>query len=203
MATRWREAQKSRLKESLYETALRFFRAKGYDGTTVQQIAEEVGVAKGTFFNYFLSKEHVLAEWYRRVTRAALTDVSAREFPSTQDTILALADSLAERVAADPRLWDKKAKTTTALFFDEERALDDELLTFCFTQISAGKKRGDLVADLDASLFADMIVTVLTGTGQAWVVAGHGFDLREVARARVAFLFRGACVEGSPRRAQL
>jgi AcrR family transcriptional regulator len=42
------------------EAALRLFGEHGYDATTVKDITDAAGVAKGTFFNYFDTKEAVL-----------------------------------------------------------------------------------------------------------------------------------------------
>ncbi|MGC9336205.1 MAG: TetR/AcrR family transcriptional regulator [Anaerolineae bacterium] len=42
------------------EVALRLFREHGYDATTVHRVTEAAGVAKGTFFNYFETKQAIL-----------------------------------------------------------------------------------------------------------------------------------------------
>lgn len=50
-------ARKKKLRrEALHEAALRLVERHGLDGTTVEQICEEVGVSPRTFFNYFPSK---------------------------------------------------------------------------------------------------------------------------------------------------
>lgn len=55
-----RESAKSERRERLYEAALTLFRTQGYETTTVDQITRRAGLAKGTFFNYFPTKDAVL-----------------------------------------------------------------------------------------------------------------------------------------------
>ena len=56
-----REAGKLARRDRLYEAAVTLFREQGYEHTTVDQITRRAGVAKGTFFNYFPTKDAVLA----------------------------------------------------------------------------------------------------------------------------------------------
>lgn len=55
-----REDNKARRKQLIFRTALELFRTKGFAETTVEEIAEAADIAKGTFFNYFPTKEAVL-----------------------------------------------------------------------------------------------------------------------------------------------
>jgi AcrR family transcriptional regulator len=55
-----REAAKADRRERLYEAALSLFRSQGYEATTVAQITRRAGLAKGTFFNYFATKDAIL-----------------------------------------------------------------------------------------------------------------------------------------------
>ena len=55
-----REAGKLARRDGLYDAAVTLFREQGYEHTTVDQIARRAGVAKGTFFNYFPTKDAVL-----------------------------------------------------------------------------------------------------------------------------------------------
>lgn len=51
----------------ILETALRLFRERGYDKTTMRAIAQEAGVSVGNAYYYFSSKEHLVQGFYDRI----------------------------------------------------------------------------------------------------------------------------------------
>jgi AcrR family transcriptional regulator len=55
-----RETGKLERRDRLYDAAVTLFREQGYENTTVDQITRQAGVAKGTFFNYFPTKDALL-----------------------------------------------------------------------------------------------------------------------------------------------
>jgi len=55
-----RERKKQKTKASIQREALRLFKKKGYDETTIEDIAAAAEISPSTFFNYFPSKEDVV-----------------------------------------------------------------------------------------------------------------------------------------------
>jgi len=49
----------NKTKRLIFETAMKLFAEKGYDGTSVQDITDLAGVAKGTLYYHFSSKEEI------------------------------------------------------------------------------------------------------------------------------------------------
>ena len=60
MSTGLRERKKLRTRAAIQKEALRLFLKKGYEETTIEEIAEAVEISPSTFFNYFPSKEAVV-----------------------------------------------------------------------------------------------------------------------------------------------
>lgn len=56
-----RARRQAETRERLIRSALRLFAERGFTATTVEDITNLADVGKGTFFNYFPSKEHVFA----------------------------------------------------------------------------------------------------------------------------------------------
>ena len=55
-----RQRRSAEIRERLFRAALNLFAQKGFAETTVEDITEVADVGKGTFFNYFPSKDHIL-----------------------------------------------------------------------------------------------------------------------------------------------
>src|SRR2546426_12246986 len=58
-------------RERLVRAALELFTTQGYHETTTPQIAKKAGVAEGTIYRHFTSKQHCFNELYRAAARWA------------------------------------------------------------------------------------------------------------------------------------
>jgi AcrR family transcriptional regulator len=90
-----RDRKKERTRDELVEVALDLFRAQGFDGTTIEQIASAADVSPRTFFRYFATKEDVLfgdpigvAE---QRSATLMADLRARPAGNTPGSVLCVA----------------------------------------------------------------------------------------------------------------
>ena len=71
--------------DDIVSAAAKVFRTKGYHAATVRDIAEEVGILKGSLYHHFASKEELLylvvkepiAQMYRAIAEIAAADLAA------------------------------------------------------------------------------------------------------------------------------
>src|SRR3989442_10149044 len=68
-----------RPRQRLVHAALGLFSTRGYAATTTAEIARKAGVAEGTIYRHFQSKQHLLNELYRGAARWALRLVREAE----------------------------------------------------------------------------------------------------------------------------
>jgi AcrR family transcriptional regulator len=80
----------------ILETALRLFRERGYDRTTMRAIAEEAGVSVGNAYYYFASKEHLVQGFY---------DLIAAEHRERLPAVLAGRRDFGDRLRTALEVW--------------------------------------------------------------------------------------------------
>jgi AcrR family transcriptional regulator len=111
------EPRSQRTRAAIVDAALRLFRERGYQGTTMREVAAEAGVSTGNAYYYFRSKEELVQGFYDhlagehadacRPVLAASTDFGAR-LRGVLDTWLRIAEPYHEfagrffAVAAQP-----------------------------------------------------------------------------------------------------
>lgn len=94
------------LRRRLMDSALRLFEKKGFTRTSIDSITESADVGKGTFYNYFDSKEALLATWGLHLLDAAAQDLKTPP-PDDQPALRQLFQffsTLLEPIHARPRL---------------------------------------------------------------------------------------------------
>ena len=63
-----RARNKERTKERILAAALELFREKGLEGTTTKEVSKKAGIAEGTLFNYFKTKEDLALYFFQKET---------------------------------------------------------------------------------------------------------------------------------------
>lgn len=103
-----RPKRNEHIREQLLDQGLKLFLSQGYHGTGIKEIVDQVKVPKGSFYNYFESKEHFGAEVIRHYTKGVIANMNT---------------CLNER--------EDNALTALQYFFEQERQRHQELKAGC------------------------------------------------------------------------
>lgn len=102
------EENKLLKKNNLMETAFQLFTSQGLAKTSISDIVERAGVAKGTFYLYFKDKydlhEKLVIHQSEQLFRHALEQSGYREKETSDDKLLAIIDDILYQLQRNPLL---------------------------------------------------------------------------------------------------
>nr|WP_281414392.1 TetR/AcrR family transcriptional regulator [Virgibacillus salarius] len=117
-----REARKKELKEKIFFESIRLFSEKGIDEVSVSEITKACGIAKGTFYNYFSTKESVLL-FVGQSQMDRITNIQESLDMDVKQKIITLFTDLTTRYEEYPKLM----KFAVAELFKTSGIIDDEM----------------------------------------------------------------------------
>jgi AcrR family transcriptional regulator len=194
-----RERRKAEKRRRIRDAALDLFARQGLAATRVEQITVSADVSKGTFFNYYRSKEAVLVEAYHEAFRAVLVELAHARATSFRGRIVELYAALADSVR------DRRSFVTAvfreSLTEEMVRGLEDDagprLRAVLCDYVVEAQRAGEVRAELDARLVAEMLMGLWTMTLFSWAVSGGDFDLGTVLTERLDLLLGGVATTGA------
>jgi AcrR family transcriptional regulator len=135
-------------RQRLIRSALELFTTRGYHDTTTAQIAKKAGVAEGTIYRHFASKQQLVNELYRAALRWAARIVHEKGREPTPGTpraqLTAVAQALVEGAAQETaivKLGLLESSLATVLD-DESRRTEREFRVALERIVAEGKAQG-------------------------------------------------------------
>ena len=154
-----RERKKQETRQRLLECAWRLFQERGYDDSTVEDITEAADVAKGTFFNYFGTKEAILDEialW--RIELMGNHVLGADDVPeSAVARIKCLVRAMAAEFSPERKLPQHLLIARISAPIRHESA--HRLGSIMHDLVQHGQASSEIRADVDAGLIARLLLT--------------------------------------------
>jgi len=170
MGRRQRRAAETRLR--LFRCALQLFAQRGFPNVTVEEITEAADVGKGTFFNYFESKDHVLGVM-AEIQRGKVREALARAESGSQ-TIQSVLHQLFLRAAEEPGRSPDLARALVSCFLVSEGVREliernmQEGRKLIAKIVDAGQKRGEIDPRLKKEKVAIQVQQAFMGTVLFW-----------------------------------
>jgi len=171
-----RERRSVELRERIFRAALDLFAKQGFAETTVEDITNAADVGKGTFFNYFPSKDHILlafAEMQIGKLRVAVEEARRTTMPMPQ-FMRSLAALMTQEPARNPDIIRVLLLAFLSSFQVRGAMLDLQarVLAFHAEMIQLGQERGEIRNDLPAADIALVFRQTIFGTLLIWSLYG-------------------------------
>lgn len=154
------ERKKEETKSRIVTVAMSLFKEKGFAATTMEQIAREVDIAKGTLYNYFSVKEAIVDEAIKRSFRDRNADRLARlqELKDTNARMTVIFRELIEGVQANKDFFEQYIvyRMQKMVSFQIEETEKSGLYLIANKIIELGQKNGEIRDDLPSYVLEDL-----------------------------------------------
>src|ERR1044072_9585328 len=173
-------------REAILRAAIAVFAHNGYFNSKVADIASEAGVADGTVYLYFKSKEEILHSIFDRSVDEALTAARAqiKAIADARERLRRIAFLHLERLGADRDLavvFQVELRGSTKLMVEVSAAGFAEYLALIRSTFEEGRRAGVFRADLKANVVAKILFGALDEMATNWILSKRRYKLAPMA----------------------
>jgi TetR/AcrR family transcriptional regulator, fatty acid metabolism regulator protein len=182
-------------REAILRAATRVFARKGFFNSKVSDIAAEAGIADGTVYLYFKSKDEVLHSVFDRAMAEFIAEGRRELEPieSPVEKLRKIAELHLERLGADRDLaivFQVELRGSTKFMQEFSAAGFAEYLDIIKRTIEEGQKSGEFRADIKPITCAKILYGALDEMVTNWILSPRSYPLAPMA-AEVMKIFLG------------
>jgi TetR/AcrR family transcriptional regulator, fatty acid metabolism regulator protein len=173
-------------REAILRAAITVFARCGYFNSKVADIAREAGVADGTVYLYFKSKEEILHSIFDRSVEDALGAAKKRvqRLTDPREKLRQIAHMHLERLGADRDLavvFQVELRGSTKFMEEFSAAGFAEYLALIRSTFEEGQRAGMFRADLNARVVAKVLFGALDEMATNWILSKRRYKLAPMA----------------------
>ena len=183
-------------REAILRAAIKVFAGKGYFNSKVADIAKEAGVADGTVYLYFKSKDDILHSFFDRAMADFIAEGKKElaEIENPEDKLRRIAQLHLERLGADRDLaivFQVELRGSTKFMQQFSAAGFSEYLSIIQQTIEAGQKKGVFRNDLKPVICAKILYGALDEMVTNWILSNKSYPLAPMADEVLKIFFGG------------
>jgi AcrR family transcriptional regulator len=169
-----RERRKDEVRQRLFRAAVELFGTRGFNATTVEDITRAADVGKGTFFNYFKTKETLLSSWAE--LRLDILRRARGEALEGSEPVRKVLHRLLEALLEEPTRSRTTGRCMLLGLLGSEPAADmlqDTALQarqILVDIMTAGQERGEIRRDAVARDLAELFQQTFFGFMHLWIL---------------------------------
>jgi TetR/AcrR family fatty acid metabolism transcriptional regulator len=181
---------------AILRAAIRVFAHHGYFNSKVADIAREAGVADGTVYLYFKSKEEILHSVFNRTVEEAIAEGRKQldQISDAREKLRRIAHLHLQRLSADRDLavvFQVELRGSTKFMEEFSAAGFAEYLSLIRTTLEEGQKAGVFRADLNAKIVAKILFGALDEMATNWILSKRRYKLEPMADQVLEILLNG------------
>jgi AcrR family transcriptional regulator len=181
------------VRDAIYEAAIELFGKKGFDETTVEEVAQAAGVSRRSFFRYYVTKDDLLAQSVVNYGAALTSAIAA--CPATfapldvvRETVLAgIKHTAAQPLTRQIVEISQRSSSARQAYASRLREVEDRVSDAFALHLKSASHH-----DLTPRLLANLTIVIMNITITAWFT-GECKDLSTAAMQTFSTLTRIVC----------
>lgn len=194
------ERRKAETRKRIIDTAMELFNQQGFDETTVDQIAIEADVAKGTIYNHFPEKEAIINAHIQEVIKEQGPEAIAlwQQLPDTRSRLISALKQSLQWMHIDMRseLYEKyftyKMSKVVQSLKGQGPNVSSGFRAVLENILKQGQIRGEVREDLEVPFLAAQLELNYFVIAICWVVYPEMSSINESIENSVALFLDGA-----------
>jgi len=183
-------------REAILRAATKVFARSGYFNSKVADVARVAGVADGTVYLYFKSKEEILRSLFDRGIGEVIADARARTgaLSDPRDKLREIARLHLERLGADRDLaivFQVELRGSTKFMEEFSAAGFAEYLALIRETFEEGQRAGAFRPELNAKVVAKVLFGALDEMATNWILSPRRYKLAPLADQVMDILLAG------------
>lgn len=169
------EPNRTDKRERILASAERVFARRGFFAARVSEIAKDAGVADGTIYLYFKSKDDLLISWFetrmKQVNEALRASIAAVPPPEQLRAFIRAYLQMVHDFPAAAEVLTIELRQSSKFMKEYENPQFADFLRTLGGLIIAGQERGEIDAAIPPHVLARMVFGMLDELSLAWVLA--------------------------------
>lgn len=189
------EKKKTLTRQLIVKTTIELFDSIGIAETTMERIAKEADIAKGTLYNYYACKEEILSDYINQTFGERDNDLvqEIKSIEGTANRIYFLFEQWMKGVKERRDFYEKYLlyQMKQMVRFEKEQIFTDELETPILTIIKLGQAEEELRLDLSAKLMKKLILFAFIELVNEFFFATETFNYDKSAQRYIRLILEG------------
>ena len=193
-------------RSEIAQKAIAVLAKRGFQATTIQEIADAAGLGKGTIYHYFKTKEEILLvvseQMFREMERsfgAALLRINEpmEKLSALIEEALHVTEDLENLFIIYTELWLMNVRGDhSGDFISIMKRLHNDLKNLVAGMIEEGKKQKFWAKDTDSDALASYLISSFDGVIAHYMMDKESFDMQRVTKEFIRFLLG----QGAPKK---
>lgn len=189
------DRKKIETRKKIINTTIRLIQYKGFDATTMEQIAKEADIAKGTLYNYYSVKEAIISDYIKQTFQTKNVDRLSRikTLTNTRSRMVYIISNLMDGVKSHKEMFEKYLVYQMKEMVSFEKSEDEGsgIASPIASIIELGQREGEIRCDIPLKMLTEFFLFIFIEAVKQYYMNPEEFNQNEIIERYVDIFING------------